>query len=391
MKVMFNRSKALDALRLGTELLGKVPKRGDGVLDLMVKGLAIADAWHGIYGPKASSHASLFARYSLRARRSDPFVKLFFSAGIERDYKVRRHGVSEHLEFIEAESENGERLFFQEHRYGAPELSSEFYHTPGFDFAAALVSLWDRHRDGLYLSLSPGRHGWGHEATFAALGPDTTAHRSSRAASRIVALAARLLDTPRAVILYGPPGTGKTSLAAAVAKHNGGRLLKIDAACMAHLSVPDLGFLLDALEPRYLLIDDLDRAPIDDVRARVLFLFERIKSAGVSSFITANDASKLDAALLRSGRIDVPIEIPLPDAEERADIIGQMGLVGHDLIERTDGWCHADLDALAERARREPLADAVADMSTLRGLAAMAAGAAPSGDPPAPAGDPPRG
>jgi hypothetical protein len=374
---------ALSALRLGTELMGKVPRRGDGPFDLLVKGLAMADAWHGIFGRKASTHADLFSRFDLRSRRSEPFVKLFFSTGLERDYKVRRHGVSEHLEFVEAEAPDGERLFFQEHRYGAPEIGAEFYHTRGFDFAAALVSLWGRHRDGLYLSLAPGRHGWGHEATFAALAPDATGCRSRKAGERIVEVARSLQERPRTLLLYGPPGTGKTSLAAGVARHNGGRLLAIDAACLPHLSVQELGFLLESLQPRHLLLDDFDRAPIDDVRSRVLFALATLKTAGVSSFITVNDASRLDAAMLRSGRIDGALELPLPDAEERGDILARLGL-GADLVSATDGWCHADLDALAERARVEPVAEAMADMRALRDLAAKAVGSQTTGpsDPP---------
>jgi hypothetical protein len=373
--VKFNNRSAMQFFKFGTELLGKVPRQSDGPLDIIVKGLAIADAWQGIFGRKTSTYSSIFERYELKTRKSEPFVKLFFDAGLGDDYRVSRHGISDHLELIEAVAADGERLFFQEHRYGSPELAAEFFYTPRFDFASALSSLWGRHRDGIYLSLVPGKHGWGHEASIVGMSPDTTACLSRKAGERAVALADSLRAAPRTLLLYGPPGTGKTSLAAAVAKHNGGRLLKVDAACLPHLGVQELGFLLDALAPRYLLIDDFDRSPIEEARSRVLYLFERIKAAGVASFVTVNDASKMDAALLRSGRIDGAIELPLPDAEERADILLRLGLIGHDMIEATEGWCHADLDALAERSRREPVTDVLDGMRALRELAAKASGA----------------
>lgn len=365
----------LSLFRFGTELLGKLPTRDDGPLAVMVKLLAIGDAWDGVYGGKSSVYTSIFSKYDLKEKTSEPFVKLFFGTSLGTGYKINRIGVSEHLEMIEAVAPDGERLFFQEYRYGRPEVSAEFFHTPGFDFAAVMAALWDKHRDGLYLSLVPGRHGFGHEVTFCGLSPDGTACRSRKAAERITELADGLLGSPRTLLLYGPPGTGKTSLVMAVARLCDGRLLKIDAASLPQIGVQELGFLLDALRPQILLIDDFDRAPVDEVRARVLFLFERLKDWGVTAFVTVNDATKLDVALLRSGRIDEAVELGLPDAEERADILERMGL-GAALVEATDGWCHADLDALAERSRSVPVEAVLSGMQRLRALAQQVAAAA---------------
>jgi hypothetical protein len=365
----------LSLFRFGTELLGKLPARGDGPLAVAVKLLAIGDAWDGVYGGKSSVYTSIFSRYSLKERTSEPFVRLFFGTNLGSTYKLRRIGVSEHLEMIEAVAPDGERLFFQEHRYGRPEVSAEFFHTPDFNFGEAMSVLWDRYRDGLYLSLVPGRGGWGHEVTFCGLSPDATACRSRKATARITELADSLLEAPRTLLLYGPPGTGKTSMVMAVARLCGGRLLKIDAASLPQIGVQELGFLIDALRPQFLLVDDFDRAPVEEVRARVLFLFERLKAAGPSVFVTVNDVAKLDPALLRSGRIDAAIELGLPDAEERADILGRLGL-GTDLVAATDGFNHADLDALAEKARSAPVDAVLAGMQRLRALAQQAAAAA---------------
>ncbi|WP_437309966.1 AAA family ATPase [Sorangium sp. So ce388] len=364
----------LSLFRFGTELLGKLPARGDGIAGTLVKGLAIADAWEGVYGGKSSVYTSIFSRYDLRERTSEPFVKLFFGTSLGSSYKVRRIGVSEHLEMIEAVASDGERLFFQEHRYGRPEVSSEFFHTPRFDFAGVMSVLWDKYRDGLYLSLVPGRHGYGHEVTFCGLSADPTVGRSRKAADRITALAESLSKAPRTLLLYGPPGTGKTSLVSGVARLAGGRLLKIDAASLPQIGVQELGFLLEALRPRFLLIDDYDRAPVDEARARLLFMFERLKTMGPSVFVTVNDVTKLDQALLRSGRIDEAIELGLPDGEERADILGRLGL-GLDLVQATEGFNHADLDALAQRSSGTSVASALAGMQRLRALAQQVAAA----------------
>lgn len=383
MTFRLHRRSLLNMCRLGTELLEKVPARGDGPLAVAVKLLAMVDAWDGVYGGKSSVYTSIFSRYDLRERTSEPFVKLFFGTSLGAGYKVQRIGVSEHLEMIEAVAPDGERLFFQEYRYGRPEVSAEFFHTPGFDFSAVMTTLWDKYRDGLYLSLVPGRGGYGHEVTFCGLQPDATAGRSRKASDRIVALADSLAEYPRTILLYGPPGTGKTSLVAGVARLAGGRLLKVDAASLPQIGVQELGFLLDALRPRFLLIDDFDRAPAEEARAKLLFMFERLKSMGLSVFVTVNDATKLDQALLRSGRIDEAIELWLPDAEERADILERLGL-GAELVEVTDGFNHADLDALRARSQRVSVAMAIAEMRALMKLA-QAAGA-PAETPKAPVG-----
>ncbi|MGK3981340.1 AAA family ATPase [Sorangium sp. So ce118] len=383
MPFRLDRRSLLSICRLGTDLLGKVPTRGDGPLAVAVKLLAMADAWDGVYGGKSSVYTSIFSRYDLQERTSEPFVRLFFGTSLGSGCKINRIGVSEHLEMIEAVAPDGERLFFQEHRYGRPEVSAEFFHTPGFDFSEVMSTLWDRYRDGLYLSLVPGRHGYGHEATFCGLSPDSTAGRSRKAAKRILDLSESLSSSPRTILLYGPPGTGKTSLVSGVARASGGRLLKIDASSLPQIGVQELGFLLDALRPRILLIDDFDRAPVDETRSRLLFMFERLKTMGPSVFVTVNDASKLDQALLRSGRIDEAIELGLPDAEERADILERLGL-GADLVEATEGFNHADIDSLRARAQRVPVATAIADMRALMKLS-QAAGA-PADTPKAPVG-----
>jgi len=62
------------------------------------------------------------------------------------------------------------------------------------------------------------------------------------------------------------------------------------------------------------------------------------RTSGVIVVCATNDPSPIDPALLRSGRIDRQIEIPLPDAEAR------LAILQHHL--------GADLDAISARAPR---------------------------------------
>lgn len=384
-------------LHFGTEVLGKIPRRGDGFLDVIAKLLAVADAAEKSFGGKSTVYADVFERFDLRERTSETFVRLFFNAGGAARFKLRRHGVNDNLELIEAEAQDGERLFFQEHRYGKPEISSEFFHTPNFDFGRVTDTLWDRFPHGLYLSVKEGR--WTNEVTFSPLHPPRGTVTSQKAQTRILEGAIALRErgpTPWCFLAYGPPGTGKTAYVSALARETGGRLLMIDATALPQLGVQEVGFLLDALEPDVLLVDDFDRAPVEAARARVLFLFQHLGAArrGVTVGVTVNDAAKIDEALLRSERIEEAIEFPLPDAAERSDVLGQL-LEQHDLmaegkifdlgedaairnidalIKNTEGFNHADLGGLVGRLRRgETVEAALGAMKRLRALAAKAA------------------
>lgn len=384
--------RILALFQLGSELLGKIPKTGDSPLEVLAKLLAMGQAAEKVYGGKSTVYADIFARYDLRERTSAPFVQLFFSSSMARGLKQRRHGVSEHLELIEVETADGERVFFQELRYSRPEVSADFFHTPGFNFKAALDRLWKAFPHGMYLSTRPLRYG-GSEPAFTALSAPRKDPITSKARDRITAAAemhrAREGE-PYCFIAYGPPGTGKTQYAVGLCKAIGARLLLVDASALPQIGVQELGFLLDAVCPGFLLIDDFDRAPIEETRARVLFLFKHFKDAhrDMTAAVTVNDPTKLDEALLRSERIDEAEAFDLPDLAERRELLGLlMAAPRFDsadkdaLADETEGFSQADLGGLVRRAHREPGAAALVAMKRLRALAGRAAAAASSSAP----------
>ena len=127
----------------------------------------------------------------------------------------------------------------------------------------------------------------------------------------------------RTYFLIGPPGSGKTTFTSQLSARFGGRLLALDAASLPFITAPDLGFLIDMLQPGFVLIDDIDRAPIEEVKARMLFLLPYLKRKcpDTTLVITANDPSKLDPAMLRPDRIDQPIELVESTKEEREELM----------------------------------------------------------------------
>lgn len=183
----------------------------------------------------------------------------------------------------------------------------------------------------------------------------------------------------RGVLLYGPPGTGKTLLAQALAKSAG--LPLITASVSQWQSYGHLGDLLGAMrrtfetaqaqQPAIVFLDELDaigdRTQFAENHANysrqvVNYLLESIDGAGGRHQIVVIGATNfpeaIDAALLRSGRLERHIPISLPDEKERFDIlqfhlkltdgITELRGIASDL----EGWNGADLEMIAREARR---------------------------------------
>lgn len=144
-------------------------------------------------------------------------------------------------------------------------------------------------------------------------------------------------DVDKGALLVGPPGTGKTTLSRALARSAGISFLSASLAEWQGHKEGHLGSLLRAMRdtfalarriaPCVLLIDEIDsfgdRRHFDqrnkDYNTQVLnSLLELLDGAtprdGVLVVGCTNDASVLDPALLRPGRLERVIELSLPDA-----------------------------------------------------------------------------
>jgi chaperone BCS1 len=123
----------------------------------------------------------------------------------------------------------------------------------------------------------------------------------------------------RGYLLFGPPGTGKTSVAYALA---GELKLKLCALSLANPKLNDniIADLLQRTPPRSLiLIEDIDAffsaREKQDSRLQISFsgLLNALDGVGAQEgrivVLTTNHREKLDAALIRPGRIDVEVEL----------------------------------------------------------------------------------
>ncbi|PSJ60399.1 AAA family ATPase [Pseudaminobacter soli (ex Li et al. 2025)] len=187
-------------------------------------------------------------------------------------------------------------------------------------------------------------------------------------------------DVDRGALLFGPPGCGKTTFARALAASCGMDLVVASAArwqARGHL-----GDFLKAMRasfdeakkkaPAILFLDEFDSFGDRDAggnhenrdyqRQVINGLLEALDPAegreGVVVIGATNHPDAIDPALLRPGRLEVTIEIPLPDDEARIAILCQhlkTDQVAGDLsflIASTRGWSGAGLEKLARDARR---------------------------------------
>ena len=190
------------------------------------------------------------------------------------------------------------------------------------------------------------------------------------------------------VLLYGPPGTGKTMLAKATAGEINATFFRISPADVlskwvgeAEQNIKKL-FDAAAAEPRAIIFIDEIEALVPARRDEGSSVMQRVvpqilqgiegfdkKSAQPILFMGATNVPwQLDPAVLRPGRFDEKVYIPLPDLPARRTMLdiylghrpvaGDMNL--DDLATRLDGFSGADIKYLCDRAATIPFLKSVA-------------------------------
>ncbi|ERG88522.1 MAG: 26S proteasome subunit P45 family [halophilic archaeon J07HX5] len=187
------------------------------------------------------------------------------------------------------------------------------------------------------------------------------------------------VDPPSGVLLHGPPGTGKTMLAKAVANQTDATFIKMAGSELVQKFigegarlVRDLFELASEREPAVIFIDEIDAiaarrtesktsgdAEVQRTMMQLLSEMDGFDDRGEIRIIAAtNRFDMLDQAILRPGRFDRLIEVPLPDWDARQRIIeihtSEMNLADvvdlAALASKTDGFTGAELASLATEA-----------------------------------------
>ena len=184
-------------------------------------------------------------------------------------------------------------------------------------------------------------------------------------------------NPPKGILLTGPSGTGKTLLARALAGELGLTLITVDQTSLLSKWVGESEKGLHEVfkrakqaSPCIVFFDEIESiAPIRTIHEAgshfprlVSQLFRELDdlhgSLGVLVLAATNRLDLMEPALLRVGRFDYVLELPLPNQEERREILGihTEGLPLDDdvnlneIVEATGGWTGADLELTCKKA-----------------------------------------
>ncbi|MGL4636225.1 MAG: CDC48 family AAA ATPase [Beijerinckiaceae bacterium] len=184
------------------------------------------------------------------------------------------------------------------------------------------------------------------------------------------------LAPTKGVLLAGPPGTGKTLLAKALATEAGVNFISVRGPQLlnqyvgeseravrqifakARMAAPCIIFFdeMDALAP---VRGAGDGAVMERVVAQLLTEIDGVEDLkGVFLLAATNRVDRVDPALIRPGRFDLVLEMPLPNASTRKEILAihtrDLPLADDvklaDLNALTDGFSGADLKGLVQAA-----------------------------------------
>lgn len=174
---------------------------------------------------------------------------------------------------------------------------------------------------------------------------------------------------PKGVLMCGPPGTGKTLLARAMAGEAGVGFLYIAGSAFDEVYV-GVGskrvrqLFKDAQEsaPCIVFIDEIDAVgnsrenatSKDNTLQQLLTELDGFNSAqGVVVIAATNTPETLDPALVRPGRFDKQVFVPLPDVSGRKQIfdhylkkVNHAGIDSEVLARSTPGFSGADISQL---------------------------------------------
>lgn len=211
---------------------------------------------------------------------------------------------------------------------------------------------------------------------------------------------------PKGVLLVGPPGCGKTLLAKAVANHTDATFIRMVGSELAQKYIGEGGRMVRELfslakekAPSVIFLDEIDAIGAKrldgstsgdrEVQRTLMQLLAELDGFDalhdVKIIAATNRPDILDDALLRPGRFDRVIEIPIPDESSRKAILSvHLGAMNTTkvsiarIVERTNGYSGAELKATCVEAgmiairdgrtsvRQSDLMDAVARLDKKR-------------------------
>jgi transitional endoplasmic reticulum ATPase len=186
------------------------------------------------------------------------------------------------------------------------------------------------------------------------------------------------VDSAKGVLLYGPPGTGKTLLAKAVANEAESNFISVKGPELldkyvgeSEKGVREIFSKARENAPTVVFFDEIDAIATERGRntgdsgvservvSQLLTELDGLEELeDVVVVATTNRPDLIDSALIRPGRLDRHVHVPVPDEDARRAILRvhtQHKPLADDvdldeIAARTEGYVGADLEALAREA-----------------------------------------
>jgi len=183
------------------------------------------------------------------------------------------------------------------------------------------------------------------------------------------------IKPPKGVLLYGPPGTGKTLLARAIASNIDANFLKVVSSAIIDKYIGESARLIREMfnyarehQPCIIFMDEIDAiggrrfsegtSADREIQRTLMELLNQLDGFDELGKVTTNRPDVLDPALLRPGRLDRKIEIPLPNEQGRMEVlkIHAAGIAKHGeidyeaVVKLAEGFNGADMRNLCTEA-----------------------------------------
>ena len=189
------------------------------------------------------------------------------------------------------------------------------------------------------------------------------------------------------MLLFGPPGTGKTFIVKAIANEVKANFINVNQSSLSskffgefEKNISSLFKAAYLLSPSIIFFDEIDSmvprrdtSDSDASQRGVSQLLQEVgglnsqKNKNVFIIAATNNPWKIDEAIMRPGRFDVKIYVPLPDYEARKKIL-ELNLmkvkavkdIDYDVLaKKTEHYSGADIEFICRKTRENSFMEAV--------------------------------